>query len=396
MILKSLSRKTPSFGQLAGYMSETGYMNTEKSDQRFEVFHNCFAQSADDIAAEFYENSQYLKQRKNGNYLYHEILSITVEDDVDREKAKEALRELALEYIGERAPNNMVYGALHDDHSDHIHYHLMISANERGSDKRYWISSKKLDRIKRDIEKRCLAEYPELKQQAVMTASNEEKKLSRKAAEQKRRAGKLERQDYARRLIFEAMTHTTSMAAFEAKLAEKNASYYIRGKTRGVEVLHPDGKVVKYRFKTIDVENEFNAFLANIEALENAQTKENLQAKETARTEQVQPEADETLDDQTEGNTQTEKPENEEADMKLKDAAGIAETYKDKTKKAEEAKKSDIKAEAKKTQAKVDKSAQDTAKQVEKAKKETVDKLKKEFEDITKKQMREQAKQSKK
>ena len=66
MILKSLSRKTPSFGQLAGYMSETGYMNTDKSDQRFEVFHNCFAQSADDIAAEFYENSQYLKQRKNG------------------------------------------------------------------------------------------------------------------------------------------------------------------------------------------------------------------------------------------------------------------------------------------------------------------------------------------
>ena len=384
MILKSLSRKTPSFGQLAGYMSETGYMNTEKSDQRFEVFHNCFAQSADDIAAEFYENSQYLKQRKNGNYLYHEILSITVEDGVDREKAKEALRELALEYIGERAPNNMVYGALHDDHSDHIHYHLMISANERGSDKRYWISSKKLDRIKRDIEKRCLAEYPELKQQAVMTASNEEKKLSRKAAEQKRRAGKLERQDYARKLIFEAMTHTNSMAAFEAKLAEKKASYYIRGKTRGIEVLHPDGKVVKYRFKTIDVENEFNAFLANIEALENAQAEEEAQS------------ASESEDVQADESSQTEKPKTKEEDMKLKDILGVNETYRDKTKKAEQATKSDIKAEAQKTQAKVDKSAQDTAKQVEKAKKETVDKLKKEFEDITKKQMREQAKQSKK
>ena len=377
MILKSLSRKTPSFGQLAGYMSETGYMNTEKSDRRFEVFRNCFAQSADDIAAEFYANSQYLKQRKNGNYLYHEILSITVEDGVDREKAKEALRELALEYIGERAPNNMVYGALHDDHSDHIHYHLMISANERGSDKRYWISSKKLDRIKRDIEKRCLTEHPELKQQAVMTASNEEKKLSRKAAEQKRRAGKLERQDYAKRLIFEAMTHTTSMEAFEAKLAEKNASYYIRGKTRGVEVLHPDGKVVKYRFKTIDVENEFNVFLANIEALENAQADEKLQAEETAQAEQVQPEADETLDDQTEGNTQTEKPETEEEDMKLKDILGVNETYKDKSKKTEEAKKSDVQAEA------------------QKAKEETIERLKQEFEKTSQKQSQNQGQKPK-
>ena len=377
MILKSLSRKTPSFGQLAGYMSETGYMNTDKSDQRFEVFHNCFAQSADDIAAEFYENSQYLKQRKNGNYLYHEILSITVEDGVDREKAKEALRELALEYIGERAPNNMVYGALHDDHSDHIHYHLMISANERGSDTRYWISSKKLDRIKRDIEKKCLAEYPELKQQAVMSASHEEKKLSRKAAEQKRRAGKLERQDYARRLIFEAMTHTTSMEAFEAKLAEKNASYYIRGKTRGVEVLHPDGKVVKYRFKTIDVENEFNAFLANIEALENAQAEETAQAEEELQGEQINPDANDEAQDQTEDNTQTKTPDEKEDDMKLKDAAGIAETYKDKSKKAEQAKKSDVQAEAQKT------------------KEETIERLKQEFEKTSKKQSQNQGQKPK-
>ena len=382
MILKSLSRKTASFGQLAGYMSETGYMNTEKSDQRFEVFHNCFAQSADDIAAEFYENSQHLPKRKNGNYLYHEILSITVEDGVDREKAKEALRELALEYIGERAPNNMVYGALHDDHSDHIHYHLMISANERGSDKRYWISSKKLDGIKRDIEKKCLAEHPELKQQAVMTASNDEKKLSRKAAEQKRRAGKLERQDYARKLIFEAITHTTSMEAFEAKLAEKNAGYYIRGKTRGVEVLHPDGKVVKYRFKTIDVENEFNAFLANIEALENAQAEEKVQVEEAVQAEQVLPETDDEAQAKTEDNTQTEKPkketpDKEEDEMKLKDAAGIAETYKDKTKKAEEAKKSDIKAEA------------------QKAKEETIERLKQEFEKTSKKQSQNQGQKPK-
>ena len=57
----------------------------------------------------------------------------------------------------------MVYGCLHDDHADHIHYHLMISANERGSSKRYWITKKQLDDVKRAIETQCIQNYPKFK-----------------------------------------------------------------------------------------------------------------------------------------------------------------------------------------------------------------------------------------
>ena len=274
MILKSLSRKTPSFGQLAGYMSESGYMNSQKADRDFDIYRNCFAQNSADIAEEFAENSRHLSRRKNGNYLYHEILSITIEEGVDRRRAKEALRELALKYAEGRAPNNLTYGALHDDHSEHIHYHLMISANERGSSNRYWISSQKLDSLKRDLEAQCLANYPELKQQLVMGASGKEKQLSRKAAEMKRQSKKLERHDYVRRTIFDTMTQTQSLEDFHERLQEQGFTYYKRGKHHGVEVLHPDGCVAKYRFATLGVDKEYEAYQETLAGLARAQEEE--------------------------------------------------------------------------------------------------------------------------
>jgi len=186
--------------------------------------------------------------------------------------AKEALRELALKYIKKRCPRNMVYGCLHDDHADHIHYHLMISANERGDSKRYWLTKKQLDDVKHHIETHCLEHYPDLKQRPVMTATSAEKKVSRKAAEEKRRQGKLARHDRVRGMIFEAMSHTQSLDDFIDKLADHNCRYYTRGKHYGVEVQHPDGKVEKYRFATLGIHDEFENYLSTLEALEQAES----------------------------------------------------------------------------------------------------------------------------
>ena len=83
MIIKSMSRKEPTFGQLAAYMS------SEKSDARYDIHHGCIAGSIDAIAKEFYANSQLLKKRANANYLYHEIVSITTGGIQDRKALKE-------------------------------------------------------------------------------------------------------------------------------------------------------------------------------------------------------------------------------------------------------------------------------------------------------------------
>ncbi len=199
-----MSRKTPSFGQLATYM------DSEKSDARYDLHHNCLARGREDIEHAFLENSKLMRKRKNGNYLYHEILSITLEDGVSLLHAKDCLREIALQYIEMRCARNMVFGCLHEDHKDHLHYHLMISANELNETKRHRLTTAQFDKLKRDLEFFVLKQFPELKQKRINTASREEKKLSRKAADQKRRAGKLERQEEVRETLRKAMQDASS------------------------------------------------------------------------------------------------------------------------------------------------------------------------------------------
>lgn len=265
MIPKSLSRKTPSFNQLIAYM------HSDKADERFEIFQHCFARGEAALAREFFANSKLLGKRKNGNYLYHEILSITIEEGVDRRHAKACLRELALRYVGERCPGNMVYGCLHDDHRDHIHYHLMISANERGESRRLRLSKGRFDEIKRELETHTLEQYPELKQRRIITAEREEKKLSRKAAEVKRKGGKLERQDFVRHGIHEAMVAARSMGEFRELLLGKQFEYYQRGKHHGVSVTHSDGRQEKYRFATLGIAADFEMYQESLERLSEAQ-----------------------------------------------------------------------------------------------------------------------------
>lgn len=265
MIPVSMSRKTRSFGQLIAYM------DSEKSDTRYDLHHNYFVRGRENIAGAFFENSQNLKSRKNGNYLYHEIISITLEEGVNQQYAKECLREITLKYIQDRCPRSMVYGCLHEDHKDHLHYHLMISANEVGETQRFWLKKSEYDTIKRDLEIHVMENYPDLKQRKIITADQNEKRTSRKAAAQKRRTGKLERQEQVRDTIFGAMAHTSSFADFEAKLKAQGFEYYRRGKNHGVRVSHDDGKVQNYRFSTVGAGTAFEEYLKALDSLKAAE-----------------------------------------------------------------------------------------------------------------------------
>lgn len=72
-----------------------------------------------------------------------------------------------VEYLHARCPNCLAFGVLHDDHEDHLHYHLMISANERQEAKRFRLTRSDFSMIKRQIEELCLSNFPELKQDMV-------------------------------------------------------------------------------------------------------------------------------------------------------------------------------------------------------------------------------------
>ena len=70
MIVKSISRKTWSFAQLMGYMTR------DNAVRDYDLHHHLVGQNPKALVAEFDANAALLRARKNGNVLYHEIISI--------------------------------------------------------------------------------------------------------------------------------------------------------------------------------------------------------------------------------------------------------------------------------------------------------------------------------
>ena len=126
MIIKSMSRKQANFGQLVDYFEDG------RQDEKYNIYHNIYSTNAENIKSEFTKNATFLSQRKNGVYMYHEVLSITKTANLTREQQKEILKDIGLEYIQNRANHNLVFAVLHDDKADNLHYHFMISSNENG------------------------------------------------------------------------------------------------------------------------------------------------------------------------------------------------------------------------------------------------------------------------
>ena len=70
MIVKSISRKTRSFAQLMGYMTR------DNANRDYDLHHHHIGKNPTALVAEFDANAALLMARKNGNVLYHEIVSI--------------------------------------------------------------------------------------------------------------------------------------------------------------------------------------------------------------------------------------------------------------------------------------------------------------------------------
>ena len=268
MIIKSMSRKEPSFGQLVAYMSD------EKSDRAFDLHHHVFTRDPGDIAAEFEDNARLLGKRKGGNYLFHEILSLDTRECGQGREVKEKLRLLAFEYIERRCPRNKVYGAMHRDHAGHLHYHLMISVNERGEKKRLRFSPGQFDRTKREMERYSRETYPELKQPEVMDQSPEDRdrrrdqRKSQKQQEMEKRGAKLTKKEQLAQELRGMMAYAKSQAEFERLLQDRGFTLRQRGKNWVIDPIARDGEMKKpkpHRFSTLGIHAEYEAFLDRVE-----------------------------------------------------------------------------------------------------------------------------------
>lgn len=302
MIIKSMSRKDQSFGGLIDYMTDVA-----KSDEQYFVFHNLYARSTEAMTQEYLDNAKHVHRRKNGVYLYHEILSIQCTDKIDRERQKAILKNIAYDYAHCRAPNCLVFGTLHDDHDEHLHYHLLISANYVGESKKHRFSKAEFAAFKNALEERVLAQYPELEQSITMNRQAGEK-LSHKGAEQQRRTGQTPQRDALKEKLTKIFNSAKDKQELFTELGKAGFELYHRGNTVGVtDTEH--GR--NHRLKTLGLLDAFNGLSDRIELAEKAKAKDRVENQQ--REEQVQAEPEQEAEQETTEQSQQSQESKEEA-----------------------------------------------------------------------------------
>jgi hypothetical protein len=253
MIVKSMSRKAPSFDQLLHYIAAEGRGAGEP------LLHNLRANGRDLAAVNraFMANAAFAPSRRNGIALYHEVLSLSGADTA----TAEMLYDLAAHYLALRAPQSLAYGLVHTDGTN-PHIHLVISANLRGRAQKLRLPKANFAAIKRDLELYQQRRYPALTHSLVFTAGERPEKELQKAGEpparglaehelgrRRRRQGHAapRTKDYLARALSDALTVAATAAEFRSQLEQAGIEPYERGgRLAGVRY---QGR--KYRLSTL-------------------------------------------------------------------------------------------------------------------------------------------------
>ena len=229
------------------------FMRDAACDRNHSLHHNLLGRSRDEVIAEFEENAELLRKRKNGNVAYHEVVSIRCVPGMKKETQKRKLLEIAEPYVRLRAPHCLVLGALHDDHDDHIHVHLLISANALGQAKRHSLTKAQFRKITIAMERRVLADYPELKQE-VAIEKHAKVKRSQKATAMKARSGRLPKQDALAAELVKVFQAAGSVRELLAEVKSRELAFYQRGKIVGV-INTRTGK--RHRLPTLGIDVDY-------------------------------------------------------------------------------------------------------------------------------------------
>lgn len=258
MIIKSLSRKKPSFDQLADYMlAEAGAKEM--------VRHNlpATARTMEKVVAAFEENHACLPKRANGNALFHEIIALEPNLDIAVKEQKKALVKIAERYLALRAPNQLAYGVVHTG-TAHVHLHLMISSNAVFSKKREWLKKKEFADIQRDMEAYQHEHFPELGRSRHYDKTRDGLKRSNREQTMKQRTGKPSHREELALRIGEILQTAKNREVLIAELKKLNLTLYQRGRTVGIRT--KGGR--KYRLSSLGLATDYAEAMARIELVE--------------------------------------------------------------------------------------------------------------------------------
>jgi hypothetical protein len=268
-----MSRKDHSFSELYDYIKKGMEGEYTHPNAFCHNFYNGF-DDREQILKGYHENVKNLQKRKNGNNLYHEIISVKVNQKISRHRHYEALHNITSDYIKMRADKCLVIGGIHDEHDHHIHMHLMISSNELGSKKRLRLTKKDFSTVKKLTEEKALALHPELAQEVLINAKKKTNSISNKEDALKRRTKKPSIKDQFKDKLKDIFDQSIDKADFFNNLVKESIEIYTRGKTIGFLDIDNNRK---HRLKTLGLESEF-------EAINSKLSKQETEAKEKPKT----------------------------------------------------------------------------------------------------------------
>lgn len=250
MIIRSLSRKTASFHQLYHYINE------DDSIPYFFSWNLNIADHLDEdqILDQFYENSECLKGRKNGNVQYHEIIAMERRPDIPLIRQIQALHDIMGKYTQARGPNLLAWGRIHVTPTT-VHGHLMLSANEIDCFRPFYLSTKEYREIQKQCERYIRQNYPDLKQPVIYEKERTQRPIKSRQREYEytRRTGKKTKKQQVKEKLTELLEQERDQS-LKSLLNQHGFELYQRGKHHGVWY---DGR--KYRFQTLGLLEEFIA-----------------------------------------------------------------------------------------------------------------------------------------
>ena len=275
-----MARKAPTFEQLINYI------NKEQSKNK-SIIHNFYSQELGEIKKEFMKNADHIKNSRGKNYLYHEIISLSPNQEQIKIKELETiLIDLGQKYIETRAKNNLVYGKIHQE-KDHLHLHLCISANEINSNRRLRLSKADFLKIQKELERYKEQKYKNLQELSLYQkvgnnqtyqeiegfkysldkpgAREYQGKISRREQEFKQRTKKPTKRELIRESILKIFKASNSKKNLLKNLKSNNFEIYQRGETIGVKELNTDKK---YRLKTLGILQDYQELKNKITQIE--------------------------------------------------------------------------------------------------------------------------------
>jgi hypothetical protein len=257
VIIKSMSRKEASFRQLIEYM--------EKDQGEVAFGHNLCGDPfgrREDVILEFERNAAKLRSRKNGNTLYHEVISLEAGTKLRKEEIVRILGQIGLEYVSRRAPHQMALGIVHTD-AKHIHLHICLSANAVGKDRPERLSKKAFADIQKEMEKVVRERWAELSQSSVYGKERKAERLKTTSAEQemRKRTGEPSRKEDIKVRVHGIFQRAGSPEELVSLLRAEGLEFYQRGKTVGL-VESATGR--KHRLSTLGVGEHYEATISRL------------------------------------------------------------------------------------------------------------------------------------